>query len=316
MMMMKMPQTVTNLYLSQTRELFHCHVKIKIPLGYDESILDACFTLMEEIDVKFNSYQRASFFDRINTNAGNWTEVDDTTVFLLKQLGKVSVCTDGRYDITSMPLIRLWGFYMNRVEEIPSDEAIEDVLKKVDYKKIEINGNKVKIEAGQEIITGSFIKSYAVDQVIALLRKHGITDALINAGGSTFATLNNTEHKSWYVNLPDPAIVNKKLARIPLSSQFFSMSACMSNYLEIKGKKYGHILNAETGWPEENLQVGVIADSAFEADVLSTALFSTPASQVQETVKKLMEKFRFFIYHIDQNGEVYDSGFHLNTMKL
>ncbi len=316
MMMMKMPQTATNLYLSQTRELFHCHIKIKIPLGYEESILDECFALMEKVDLTYNSYQKASSFDRINKNAGNWTDVDETTVFLLKQLENVSIGTEGRYDVTSMPLLRLWGFYRKEVYEIPKDEAICEVLKNVDYSKIQIRGKKVRIEEGQEIITGSFIKSYAVDQVISLLRKYGITDALINAGGSTFATLNNSMHQHWNVNLPDPVAADKKLARISLSTQFFSMSACISNFLEIKGKKYGHILNAVTGWPEENLQVGVLADSAFDADILSTALFCTPASQIQNSVKSLMENFNFSVYHIDQNREIYDSGFHLNTMLL
>ncbi len=311
--MMKMPQTATNYYLSQTRFLFHCHIKIKIPLSYDESILDQCFTLLEKIDVTYNSYQKDSYFNKINKNAGDWVDVDDTTIWMLKRLKNVALCTDGRYDITAMPLIKLWGFYQKKVSSIPSIENIVEILKSVNYKNIEIQDNKVRIKEDQEIITGSFIKSYAVDLVIDLLKKAGISDALINAGGSTFATLNSDKHPEWFVNLPHPLLKDEKLARIPVSNQFFSMSAIMNNVLEIKGKKYGHILNAKTGWPEDNMQVGVFAESALDADIISTALFCIPNSALKETLIKMENNFKFSCYYIDSDAQLYDHDFNLKS---
>ena len=81
---------------------------------------------------------------------------------MLEKIKYYSDLLNNEYDITIMPLLRLWGFYEAR-NTIPSNIEIENSKKYVDYKKIEIlkNGkNQVKIAKNQEIITGSFIKSF------------------------------------------------------------------------------------------------------------------------------------------------------------
>lgn len=314
--MTNMPQTASKYYISQTRYLFHCHIKIKIPLTCNEHLLDECFSIMEDIDIRYNSYQSGSFFDLINKNAGYWVDVDDTTIWLLNKLRKASDATNGHYDITSMPLLKVWGFYKQDIDLVPSNEDIHDALQKVDYRNIQIEGSQVKINMGQEIITGSFIKAYAVDCAIKHLISNKITDALINAGGSTFATINNDMHKEWFINLPHPHIQGQTFARLPLSNGSFSMSANLSNYIQINGKKYGHIIDSITGWPVENSQVGIVSESALDTDILATALFCTPQYELNHTIQELHFAFQFTCYHISADTQLNDFGFKLNTTSL
>ncbi|GLB50428.1 hypothetical protein Y10_27960 [Neptunitalea sp. Y10] len=278
-------------------------------MHYGEAILNQAFNLLENIDKTYNSYQQGSFFNQINTNAGSFTEVDATTIYLLKELKKVAELTNGVYDITTMPLIKLWRFYKNTTTEIPTKEQIKNTLNSVNYNYIEIEENKVKIANFQEIITGSFIKAYAVDCVIQLLKEHGITDAIINAGGSTIAALTDDTHPNWKINLPHPFDTNKQKATITLSNGCFSLSARNENYININGKKYGHILNAKTGYPSDNLQLGLISENAFIGDVLSTALFSVPPEEFIATAKKLAEHYLFKAYLIDGNEKFHDFNF-------
>ena len=97
----------------------------------------------------------------------------------------------GEYDITIMPLIRLWGFYKQN-PILPSLDKIKKVKRLVDYKKIIIDKkrNRVKIEKNQEIITGSFIKAYAIEKIVEEMKKIGIKDAIVNAGGSSIIAIN------------------------------------------------------------------------------------------------------------------------------
>lgn len=311
-----MPPAANKFYWTQTRQLFHCHIKIKIPISCSEALLDSCFELLEQIDRRYNSYQPGSYFDQINQQAGNWVQVDGVTVKLLKQLKFVSDCTGGQYDISSMPLLRCWGFYKQEMPEIPSTFALNEALGKVDYRKIELDGRRVRIAPDQELISGSFLKAYAVDQVILLLKKAGVRDALINAGGSSFAVLNRGDEPHWHIKIPDALNAEQKVARLPLTNQAFSLSASSGSFLEIAGKKYGHILNARTGWPVCNRQTGVVAETAFESDMIATALFCVPAELATDTVQKLQTQFRFSGFLIDENGQQYDWDFNFKSILL
>lgn len=261
------------LYKAQTRFLFHAHIKIKLSAFYEDSIFDELFALLEDIDKKYNSYQPDSYIDRINKNSGSFVEVDDETINILKQVIRISGFFDGMYDITIMPLIRLWGFYKDEQKQIPSIEEIKEVQKLIDYRKIEIKGNQVKIGKGQEIITGSFIKAYAVDRLADKMTEIGITDAIINAGGSTIRAINNESHPSWQILVRHPRS-EELLFKLNIANETYSTSSQAKTFVSIDGKEYGHILNPISGFPSDNKQVGIISDSCMIGDIISTALFN------------------------------------------
>lgn len=301
-MMTKMLQTASKQYITQTRFIFHCHFKIKIPLEYGESFLDSCFELLENIDKRYNSYQSNSLFDQINKQAGNWVKVDSDCIKLLQTVLQISELTNGSFDISCMPLLQLWGFYRNENNKIPSESEIDNCLKKVDYRKIEIQENKVRIAADQQIITGSFIKAFAVDKLVEMLKKAKISDAIINAGGSTIMALNDASHPSWKINIPDSNNSNEFMEQIQLSNQCFSLSAKANNHLIIKGKSYGHILNAKTGFPSTTNQVGIITQNALLGDLLSTAIFSLSDNETDSVVQKLALHFDFAYFKRNENN--------------
>ncbi|WP_090678344.1 FAD:protein FMN transferase [Myroides guanonis] len=299
-MMMKMPQIVSKEYFAQTRFLFHCHFKVKIPRDYGEDLLNACFEIAEDIDLRYNSYQPDSFFSLINRNAGNWVDVDEDCVSLLKSLKLVSDLTAGCYDITCMPLIKLWGFYRKDNLTLPSFSDVQEVLKLVDYRKIEIDGCRVRIGVNQEIITGSFIKAFAVDKVIAFLKESGVTDAIVNAGGSSMRALNDVSHASWKINFSHP--ISNISERLTIQNESFSLSGKSNNHLIIRDKIYGHILNSNTGFPSATEQVGVVTSSAFLSDVLSTALHTVDSVDFVSVVESLSSHINFNYFRVEGDG--------------
>lgn len=299
--------TATKLYISQSHRIFHCNCKIKIPYGCDEELLDQAFEILREVDQKYNSYQPDSYFSRINQNAGNWVETDETTAKMIEVLKLVSEVTNGAFDISSMPLMRLWGFYDNIKTEIPADKEIFEVLQHVDFKQIETNGINVKIAKGMELITGSFIKAFAVDQVTEFLIQNQINDAIINAGGSTIKAINPENNPHWSVNIPDPFQTEQFLQTIQISNECFSLSGKLNNHLVINHRKYSHILNAKTGFPSHAAQVGVLSKDAFTGDILSTALSSLPFEEVEKVAEQLQNHFAFSYYRIEDSGEKTES---------
>lgn len=298
------------LYKSQVRWLFHAHIKIKIPVFCDESLFDELFAVLEDVDKHYNSYSEGSFFDLINKNAGQFVEVDDETISLLRQLIYFSDLFDGEYDITVMPLVRLWGFYKDEERRLPMKEEIKSIKKRVNYKKIEIDGSRVKIADGQEIITGSFMKSYAVDKLVQKMRKEGITDAIINAGGSTIKALNNAVHPYWVINVDNSQKKDNSLFKLKVTNACFSTSAQTKTFVEIAGKQYGHIINPLTGYPSENKQIGILSTNCFVGDIISTGLYNQKLDGFTEKMKLLSSQFDVSGFLMDKNNNIrFSDGF-------
>jgi thiamine biosynthesis lipoprotein len=298
----KMHLTASKVYLAQTRFLFHCHIKVKIPQEYGETILNECFDILESIDRNYNSYSLDSYFDRINTGSGSWVTVDENCYKMTEELLFISECTNGAYDITCVPLLKLWGFNKKGSTTVPSENEVAETLKKVDYRSILLQKDQIFIAKDQQLITGSFLKSFAVDKLVEFLRSKGVEEAIINAGGSTIFGLNTNTSMNWKVNIPNPLQSKEKINQILINNKCFCLSAKIHNQLVIKGKSYGHILNSATGYPATTLQTGVTSDNAFVADAVSTALFAVEENQLKETVEKLKTRYSFTYYRIEENG--------------
>lgn len=298
------------LYKAQTRFLFHAHVKIKISAYNDEQLFDELFGVLEEVDRKYNSYRIGSYIDQINKNAGTFVEVDEDTMTILHTAIRFSELFDGEYDITIMPLIRLWGFYRSEGLRIPTRAEIERVKQDVNYRRIELKGNRVRIGKGQEIITGSFIKAYAVDRLKEKMIGLGIKDAIVNAGGSTILGINNETHPSWQVAVRDSEN-DTFLFQLNIGNACYSTSSQSKTFLEIDNQRYGHIISPTTGMPSLNRHVGLISNNCMVGDILSTGLYNLTADHFLNKIahlKAFYPELEGFL--IDEKGKItYSRGF-------
>ena len=313
------------MYKLQVRFLFHSDIKIKIPEIYDDSIFDKLFGILENVDEKYNSYSENSYIDKINKNSGHFVKVNDETIKILSKIIHLSKIIGGEYDITIMPLIRLWGFYKQN-PILPFLDKIKKVKRLVDYKKIIIDKkrNRVKIEKNQEIITGSFIKAYAIEKIVEEMKKIGIKDAIVNAGGSSIIAINE-----WGIITENPEeereiLRNEKgmpikitqnqyadndeyndLFEIKIKNKSFSTSNQKNTYILINNEKYGHIISPKTGFPSQNKQVGVITENSFFGDIISTGLYNQTPEKFYKIMEKLSEKLEISGFLIDKDGEIF-----------
>ena len=291
------------LYKAQTRFLFHAHIKIKVSVFYEDAVFDELFGVLEGVDKAYNSYSPGSYIDRINSHAGSFVEVDDETVGILRRVIGLSDFFDGEFDITVMPLIRLWGFYKNEDQRIPSPAEIAEVKQAVDYRRIEIDGNRVRIACGQEIITGAFIKAYAVDKLVQHMRRKGITDAIVNAGGSTITGINDQSHPQWQVVVRNP-MSGEPMFNISLRNNCFSTSSQDKTFVTIDGRQYGHILSPKTGFPSTTRQVGIVSDDCTTGDIVSTGVYNLAPEAFLETMERLAKIFPIEGFLMDERGGI------------
>ena len=312
------------MYKVQVRFLFHSDIKIKIPEIYDDSVFDDLFGILEEVNKRYNSYSENSYIDKINKNSGHFVKVDIETVEILRKIIHLSKIIGGEYDITIMPLIRLWGFYKQN-PVLPYFEKIKKVKRLVDYKKIIIDRKRkrVKIGKNQEIITGSFIKAYAIEKMVEEMKKIGIKDAIVNAGGSSIIAIdewgiiaeNPEDEKEVLRNVNGMPVRitkykysgngNNDLFEIKIKNMSYSTSNQKNTYLIIDNEKYGHIISPKTGFPSQNKQVGVITENAFFGDIISTGLYNQTPEGFYEIMEKLSCEMEISGFLIDKSGKIY-----------
>ena len=312
------------MYKVQVRFLFHSDIKIKIPEIYDDSVFDDLFGILEEVNKRYNSYSENSYIDKINKNSGHFVKVDIETIEILRKIIHLSKIIGGEYDITIMPLIRLWGFYKQN-PVLPYFEKIKKVKRLVDYKKIIIDKkrNRVKIGKNQEIITGLFIKAYAIEKMVEEMKKIGIKDAIVNTGGSSIIAIdewgiiaeNPEDEKEVLRNINGmPVRITKyeysgngdnDLFEIKIKNMSYSTSNQKNTYLIINNEKYGHIISPKIGFPSQNKQVGVITENAFFGDIISTGLYNQIPEGFYEIMEKLSCEMEISGFLIDKSGKIH-----------
>lgn len=285
------------MYKVQVRFLFHSDIKIKIPKIYDDSVFDDLFGILEEVNKRYNSYSENSYIDKINKNSGHFVKVDIETVEILRKIIHLSKIIGGEYDITIMPLIRLWGFYKQN-PVLPCFEKIKKVKRLVDYKKIIIDRKRKRV-------------------------KIGIKDAIVNAGGSSIIAIdewgiiaeNPEDEKEVLRNINGmPVRITKyeysgngdnDLFEIKIKNMSYSTSNQKNTYLMINNEKYGHIISPKTGFPSQNKQVGVITENAFFGDIISTGLYNQTPEGFYEIMEKLSCEMEISGFLIDKSGKIH-----------
>jgi thiamine biosynthesis lipoprotein len=121
---------------------------------------------------------------------------------------------------------------------------------------------------------GSIAKGYAADAALAVLRTHGISRALVAAGGDIAVSDAPPEAPGWKVgiaHLKNPEA--DPTHYLMVKNAGVSTAGDSEQYVEIDGKRYSHIVDPKTGIGLVGRRsVTVIAPNAMTSDGLDTGL--------------------------------------------
>lgn len=240
------------------------------------------FAKIEELEKTFDQYSQNSevsqvnkYFSDQNINEGKPIKISRELCDVIDLGLEYSEKTNGKYDITIGPLIKLWET-KEKENSLPLQSEIDEVKKLIDYKKVQLNKEQetIYMEKGTLLDLGSIAKGYIAEQTISTMKKNHISGAIINAGGN-IVTLGNNFEGAWKIGVTNPKNTDNIIGSFTYKGDKTVVSS--GNYLQyylINDKKYGHIFNLDTGWPyDEILGVSVIGDNSAVADVLSTAAY-------------------------------------------
>lgn len=229
-----------------------------------ENAVKEAYDRIDEIEQMASAQIETSDVSMINEKAGKeYVKVHPEIILMLQTAVKYSELSEGAFDITVGPLIKLWGIGSEN-ERIPSDSEIKETLTLVGYKNISINEEESSImllKEGMSIDLGGIAKGFAADEVVKIFKDKDIKSALINLGGSSMYTLGvKPDDSLWSIAIQHPRKDKggNYAGIIKMSDQALSTSGDYERYFISDGKRYHHILNPFTGYPAD---AGVMSDT-------------------------------------------------------
>ena len=227
------------------------------------------------IEDKYSRYNHRSICGGINNGAGHSIAIDEETYLLLNFADQCYQLSGGLFDISSGVLRKVWSFQGSQSDKdnFPTAAQIEQVLINVGWPKIHFDQKQITLMKGMEIDFGGIGKEYAVDRAIIIARQLTNHPVLVNLGGDLAVTRSRINNEPWQVAIEHPELDHKLTDMIvSLKSGALATSGDARRFLINNGKRYGHILNAKTGWPVEQAprSITVVAPQCIQAGILAT----------------------------------------------
>lgn len=243
---------------------------------------------MERADRLLSNYKQDSELSRMNRTAAKTPFAASPELYdFLRRCRAYFDVTLGTFDPTTGPIVRAWGFLTPRpARPAPGDAAAAKARSGFDKVRLDEASQTVSYAVeGLEIDPGGIGKGYAADRAADRLRQLGISSALVSAGGSTLLALGRPPGRSgWKVAVQDPASRATALRFVVLRDTALSTSGSTQKFVELDGRRYGHVIDPRTGEPGEGVcQVTLVAPTATESDALAKAAYLLPP----ETLVKL-----------------------------
>lgn len=234
----------------------------------------AALDLVERLEAQLTVFRSASEVVHLNQRAAcGATPASPELLALLRHCRELHEKTSGAFDVTSTPLSRCWGF-LRREGRLPSDAEIAAARAVVGMQHVDFDEELRTVHFrrdGVELNFGSIGKGFALDQMAPLLRRCGVARALLSAGRSSVLAIGGDEG-GFLVDVVSPQAPSGRLTRLRLRDAALGTSGAGVQFMEVDGKRYGHVLDPRTGWPASGvLSASVVASGAATADALSTA---------------------------------------------
>jgi FAD:protein FMN transferase len=241
--------------------------------------IDAAVRSLEWVDQTMTAFSGVSDVGRANRRAAREAVAvaPETSVVLSEALSWAD-STDGVFDPCLGKSTELWD--VKHRHQPPGAGDVSKLANRKLYRSLEIAqriGSPVVRfhDADVRLDLGAIAKGYGVDRAVVTLREHGVTHALVGAGGDLYALGRSPSGDAWQVGIQSPDDRHALAGTIELEDAGVATSGDYEQFFVHKGRRYHHIVDPTTGEPgiTARRSVTVVADTCMAADAGATAAF-------------------------------------------
>jgi thiamine biosynthesis lipoprotein len=250
-----------------------CPCEIRVVGADEQQVHGAAQAGIDEvrrIEQKYSRYRPDSLLSRINAAAGHDpVQIDQETHALLQLGGHLHRASGGRFDLTSGVLRRAWDF---RTQRVPTQAQIDALLPLVGWGRVVMTPEHVRLpQRGMELDLGGLGKEYATDRAADMCLALGMHGGFVDLGGDIRVIGPRADGSGWRFGIRDPLNAGSLNGELTLTSGALATSGDYERGFEADGKRYGHLLDARSGWPVDHWRsVSVAAPTAVAAGMLAT----------------------------------------------
>jgi len=223
------------------------------------------------LDEMLSNYKPTSEWSMVNRMAGDGPVHITPELFqLLAACVEYSRESEGAFDITVGPLMKVWGFYKGS-GHLPHRAEVWGALNRIGYQNILLDPAKQTVrfaKPGIELDPGGIGKGYAVDRIAQILKDNGVQQALVSGGGSSIYAIGAPPHeKGWKVDIKNPKNPEESIESVYLKDESMSTSGNYEKFFYAEGQMYSHIMDPRTGYPSQGmLSTSVIAPRTLDSE--------------------------------------------------
>jgi len=272
---------------------------------------DAAFERIARLDDTMSDYNpRSELMSLCQRAGGPPVPVSEDLFQVLARSQALAERTDGAFDITVGPVVRLWR-RARRQHEMPAVDELAHARELVGHEKLRLDPRARTaqlLKKGMLLDLGGIAKGYAADQALAILKRHGITSALVVAGGEVAVSAPPPGRKGWRIGIAPLESPDRPPTRfLLLHDAAVSTSGDAEQYVEIEGKRYSHIVDPRTGiGVVGRSSVTVVASDATTSDGMATAVSVLGPEQGLELVRSTPATAALIIRATDQGPRAFE----------
>lgn len=215
---------------------------------------DAVYSRVRELNEIFSDYQPESELNFLCKQSGNRpgepVPVSSELCSILRTSLALSKKSDGAFDVTVGPLIKLWR-QARKARQLPSAEDLAAARKLVGYQGVVLDEKSHTVtltRPGMQLNLGGIAAGYAIDEAGKILRERGLHRYLIDASGDILCGEPPPGKPGWTVGVaPLPTAESPPSRYLTLKNQAVSTSGDAYQFVEIDGQRYSHIIDPATG---------------------------------------------------------------------
>ncbi len=265
------------------------------------------------VELIFSEFIPGTEVSTVNQNAGiKPVRVSKELFDLTKRCQKISILTNGAFDLSWFAASKLWHFD-STLTKVPSQAQIDSILPLINYRNIELNEIDQTIflkKKGMKIGYGAVGKGYAVKKCKEAMKRVGIENAMVKAGGDLI-TWGKMGNSPWSIGISNPNDKKTVFSWLEIGETAVSTSGNYEHFVIIDSVRYSHIINPKTGYPSRGVKSATIICSDPElSDALSTSVFILGIDQALGLVNQL-KGINCILF--DDNNQIHSSnGINLN----
>jgi thiamine biosynthesis lipoprotein len=251
--------------------------------GPDEETLrraaDAAFDEAKRLDRLLSNYIPSSEWSAVNRDAAARPVAVSAELFdLLDACLTYSRRSEGAFDITVGPLMKVWKFYKGE-GALPKPAEVKDALATVGARHVHLDRatRTVRFDRpGVELDPGGIGKGYAVDRMVEVLKQHGVRAALVSAAGSSVYGMGAPpdDPRGWRMEITAPGALDTMAGEVFLRDASLSTSGSYEKFFLAEGRRYSHLMDPRTGYPAQGVsEVSVVTPRAIDSEAWTKAVF-------------------------------------------